>query len=487
MKKKMAVRLTFYFTIVLLSFALISGVVFTGLFSSNTTRIYKEQMETNAKKVAATMAGFYSDDSFLPQHGHEQCGGFGAYLRYINDVSISNVWIVDRDSNQITCNMDFMASELPENAAGVIETAYLGETVTSEEFSDFLGEKSITTATPIILDNGEIVGAVLVHSAAKNISDPIYNGFLFLGIGILIALIIVVLLAFVLSYSFTKPLLKIKDTALVLADGNYQSKTNIKSTDEVGQLADAVDILSGRLYAASLESMKLEKMRQDFVSTISHELRTPVTVIRGSLEAMHDGMVDEDRKAEYVDAILSESIYLERLINDLLELSRLQNTDFAIEKSKINFCDVITETVRSIHRIADKKNISIILERDIEAMPMSGDYGRLRQMVMIVLDNAVKFTEPGEKIMVRLQSENGKTILSVEDKGVGIDKDILPFIFDRFHRTIDVNNKNGTGLGLAIAKQIALRHDIDIEASSEPNVGTVFRFVINDKEYVKTS
>ncbi|NLA13824.1 MAG: two-component sensor histidine kinase, partial [Tissierellia bacterium] len=239
--------------------------------------------------------------------------------------------------------------------------------------------------------------------------------------------------------------------------------------------AKTMDILSQRLGKAEEERKRVQKQRQDFITNISHELRTPVTVIRGSLEALSDGVVtDSEMINEYYKQILNESKSLERLINDLLELSRLQNVDFKIEMQELNICDVLKDSLRSASNLARQKNINIQYNSDKDVFLTKGDYGRLRQMFLTVIDNAIKFSRESKSIYITLKDNQ----ITIRDEGIGISEKDLPNIFDRYYSVKSDENKTGTGLGLTIAKQIALRHDIELFAESKINEGTSFVFVI---------
>ena len=268
--------------------------------------------------------------------------------------------------------------------------------------------------TPIISD-GQIIGALLIHSPIQGINDAMSEGFRILFISILTAFVLSVILSVLLALTFTKPLKKMKDTAALLAGGNYKVKTGIEQDDEIGDLAQTMDILSLRLHEAEEERKKVQKQRQDFITNISHELRTPVTVIRGSLEALSDGVVTEpDKVEEYHKQMLKESKSLERLVNDLLELSRLQNTDFKIEMQELNICDVLKDSIRSASNLAREKNINIKYSSDKDILLIKGDYGRLRQMFLTVIDNAVKFSYENKNIYITLKGEQ----IIIRDEGI---------------------------------------------------------------------
>ena len=479
MKNKIVFKLSSYFVTALLLFALIIGSIFIILFRSYTIELNKENLVERATKIAETLSTITTTGN-----GKDQGSGYGMYIKFINDIAMTDVWIVDSDLNIITYGINqhsiSTTSELPTNAETIVEKVFAGETEYSEDFSNLFDVPTITVGTPIKSSDGTIIGVVLLHSPVDGIDTVINKGIIILGVSISIALIIAVLLSFGLSLSFTKPLKKINRTAILLAAGNYQAKTDIDQKDEIGMLATNMDKLAVQLDNATKESARLEKMRQDFVANISHELRTPITVIRGSLEALNDGVVTNDKQVkEYYQQMLSESKNLQRLVGDLLDLSKLQNLDFKLEMQEISIVDVINDSVRSAEKLAAHKQININFENKVSDTVINGDYGRLRQMIMIIIDNAIKFSPSDSHIQITLTNKDALT-LSIKDEGIGISENDLPYIFDRFQKTNSNENLSGSGLGLAIAKQIAIRHDITIVVTSEVDKGTEFIFRFKD-------
>ena len=414
-------------------------------------------------------------------------------MRMIEDIAMGEVWIVDAKTGNIVQGRNekgqpFSYLKLPPNAEETIKKAISGETTTTENFNDYLNENSITVAVPI--KNGQTIeGVVLLHSPVKYMSSALKSGIYTLIFSILVALILASISAVWLSISFTKPLNKIRDTTTELAKGNYEVTTQIKQSDEIGELAKSIDKLALQLDKSSKESERFEKMRQNFIANISHELRTPITVIRGSIEAICDGVISNpEQLKDYNEQILSDSIHLQRLVNDLIDLTKLQNTDFSIDKSTINLFEIINDAVRSMKQISTKKGVKINFsaENTIEEdrYLFAGDYQRIRQMIIIVLDNAIKFSNENQKVDILLKKENKKYELKICDSGRGIDPENIGEIFNRYHKSNTEENKNGMGLGLAIAKEIALRHNIEIFVKSVPDIKTVFTFLIplNDSQ-----
>lgn len=493
MKKhsKIALRLILYFSAALLLFSVLTGSAFAFLSARQTMELSRRDLQARAESIAKTMYGFLSGTA-QPMNGggkggHHESGsmhgtGYGAYMRFLGDLAMADVWVVDSDSKTITPGSEhhmetITYGELPPDGEDVIDRALLGETCFSESFSDVLGEHTLSVGVPIRKDEtSDPLGAVLLHTPVQTITDTIWDGFRSLLISVLAALALAVPTAILLSLKFTRPLNRMKDTALRIADGDFSAKNNLAQKDEIGDLGAAMDTMADRLAAASQESRRLEKMRRDFISNISHELRTPVTVLRGSLEALADGVIEDPGQVrEYQDQMLAESKHLQRLVNDLLELSRLQNADFKIEKAPLELRQLLEDAARSMRRVAEPKGVTLETRFEGGPFPFSGDYVRLRQMLITVLDNAVKFSPKQGTVFLSLSPKNGRPAVTVTDQGPGIPPDQLSQIFERFHSGGE-GNPTGTGLGLPIARQIAQRHGVEIQVESEPG-HTEFRFL----------
>lgn len=223
------------------------------------------------------------------------------------------------------------------------------------------------------------------------------------------------------------------------------------------------------------KSERLEQLRRDFVANVSHEFRTPLTVIRGSLEAMVDGTVENSEEIKrYHQRMLSETRGLERLVEDLLELSRLQSGTTKMNKETLHLPNVLEDVVRSLQTIAGKKGIIIEYLSKQEIPPFVGDYDRLRQLFVIFLDNAIKYSPKNTKVTVETSVvESNLLSIIICDQGFGIAPDELAHIWDRFYKIDKSRNSRGTGLGLAIAKHLLELHDASVTVQSEQEKGTV--------------
>lgn len=474
MKNRIALKLTLYFTITLLLFTLIIGGVFVTLFKNHTIELYQADLEKRALAISSSLSEYLEGGMGAGMMSHT--GSLNTYLKYLDDIAMSDVWIVDENYDlYMIGNMstkEYQYKDLPQDTETVVEEVFEGKVTFSQGFSSLLKTPTLTVGAPLVVE-GQIVGAVMLHSPIEGMDAAIGQGFRILLISALIALVISSILSVVLAYSFANPLNKMKATSMQLASGDYTAKTEVSRKDEIGDLANSIDILSDRLYRSSKESEQLDQLRRDFVANVSHELRTPVTVIRGSLEALHDGVVTDPAQVKnYNEQMLQESIFLQRLVDDLLDLSRLQNLDFKMNMDSLNLADVVTDVVRSAMQLAQAKEVSIQYVQELSSVDYTGDYGRLRQMLLIILDNAIKFSPSKGEVTVSISDH----AIQITDHGKGIDAKDLPYIFDRFYKVKSEENTNGTGLGLAIAKQIADRHQIALSVNSVPQNYTTFTF-----------
>ncbi|MFZ2550526.1 MAG: histidine kinase dimerization/phospho-acceptor domain-containing protein, partial [Trichococcus flocculiformis] len=323
MKYKITRKLVLYFTSVILLFSLVVGGAFLLLFTRHTEQIYRADMQERAEAIAAGVADYLEDGStaldevpviakgsangkqtgtaLLAQigatgtTGRNNTSGYNTYITAIQDIAMGEVWIVDQSAETISVGTGKKAityAELPSAALALVDEVFEGDVAFSEGFSPLLEDTSITVGAPVLSSEGEVIAAVLLHDYIANMQTAVRSGFSTLGISLALALIAAVGIAVMLAKRFIQPLKKLEETTQQLADNHYEAHTGIVQNDEMGSLAANIDILAEKLAEAAQESAKLDKMRKDFITSISHELRTPVTVIRGSLEALNDHVVE---------------------------------------------------------------------------------------------------------------------------------------------------------------------------------------------------
>ncbi len=340
---------------------------------------------------------------------------------------------------------------------------------------DIYKKTMLHIAVPIRDNAGEVVGAVVTSGPMEMQENTIIQYEKYMLICVLMGLLMAVLLAFYFSRQLVRPIIRIKETALVLAAGQYDCRTGITRRDELGSLAESMDILSDRLVQAEEYREDIEQNRRDFFSNVSHELRTPIAVVKGYADTMAEGYVqDPVKQKEYLRRIQNECGSMERLVSDLLILSRMQNPDYELNREVLNVIAVAQDAMRSIRILMSEKDLTGSVTYEDECSLVDGDYDRIRQLFTILLQNAVKYSDQGTQIVVHIVRENDRIVTTVKDQGSVIPEDEWENIFDKFYRASNHGGQEGSGLGLVVAKSIVERHGGRISVRSDKESGTIF-------------
>lgn len=499
MKNKIAFKITSYILVVALISTLTVGAVFIQMFKSYTFNNRTEIMLERARNISELVS------SSLLSGG--QMRGMGGLMRFINTMSEADVWIFDPTGKEIQITGKGMMGgstgiigsdqPLPEEAREVIKGVLAGKESVGRGFSGVYNEATLTVAVPIRGSSGEVIGGVLLNSPIKGITQVTNSAFGILGISIGFSLLLAIGAAYFFSKAISKPLLRMNGAAKEMAKGNYEIRTEIKRTDELGQLSESLDRLATELGETMAELETQEKLRQDFVANVSHEFRTPLTIIQGSLEALLDKtIIDETEKEDFIRRMLGETKGLERLVRDLLDLSKLQLGTSSLNMEELSISEIITDVTRNMKAIAEKKGVRIHVDLSEKEKIVIGDYDRIVQLIKIFVDNSIKFAYPDTELKLVVGSYEtsssedavGRYLrIVIEDQGVGISEEDLPRVWDRFYkgeksRTKDLKKgTEGTGLGLAIAKEIVEAHQGKVRLSSKEGEGTRIEVLLPKK------
>jgi len=331
------------------------------------------------------------------------------------------------------------------------------------------------TGTPLTMSsNGEkrTYGYLFVTSDVSAFRQEWRN---FTATFIMIALS-VMLIAFIIAFIATKkeaePLNEMASAARRFARGEFEVRVkNHGRQDEIGQLTEAFNAM-----ADSLESS--EQLRHDFIANLSHELKTPMTVISGFAEGLLDGTIPRKEEARYLGIISSESKRLSRLVRNMLDISTLQPAESnVISKSIFDISEVVRLALLSLDGKIEEKQLDVESVLPEEAVMTHGDADSITQVVYNLIDNAIKFSKPGGVIGLELWQQGPRVYVSVTNRGETIPADELPHIFDRFHKADKSRSadRDGSGLGLFIVKKILDNHNEDIFVTSS-NETTRFIF-----------
>ena len=470
-------RVFSYYVVLLLLFALVLGITFMNLYSNTNIDYRRAELERVSSAASDSIRSFILDNDYE---------GALSYLKTFNEIESGEIWIISNPDAKRTLNrrletVDITKVREQSEFSELLDEAFSGNKKTATFFSNIHGATTISVSVPIYGRLNEVCGALIVIEPMADIDDLRSTGAKMIFSSGIIALIISIAISVVFAGQITSPVMKMKSVTTALQNGDYKAKTGLQRKDEIGEMAKSIDLLSDRLYQNQQEARSLEQMRQDFFANVSHELRTPIAVVRAYTESMVDGVVTEpDKVKQYNERILSECKSMERLVGDLLTLSKMQNPDFKIDTEPVNLVHIFDEVVRSALAISAERGIQINMHRESSVYMIMGDYDRLRQMFIVILDNAIKFSNPGTTVHMNLSSVKRKVVCSIKDEGIGISEEELPNIFDKFYKSKLRQNAKGTGLGLPIAKQIALKHGGTIDVKSKLGEGTEFIFTFDE-------
>ena len=477
--RRLSWRLMRLFAALLIVFTLLVGILYNTLMRRQTIAHYNQSMQRDAHTIAQNLSEWIAPSSYegLDDTRFIVSGDtLTPYLAFIEQLTNSTVYIVDTYHN-VTGYFSGVVQQIPDPQLPsyleqCIALGFMGKTPFIQ--AEVEGETILTTSMPVMNAQSRVLGVVVLTSTLREQGYAQVPSTTILLNSLMFSFPLAVLLSYFFSRMFTRPITKIRKVAVSLASGEYETRTHMDSDDELGSLAHSMDILAGRLEQAREHDAQLQLQQQRFFSNISHELKTPVTIIRGSLEALADGVIrGEENIRAYYQQMITESRWLQRLIQDLLELSRLQNLDFSLNMGTLELSELLGDVAMSAGALCERKGIVFSCEEPASRYTLEGDYTRLRQMLLAVIDNAVKFTPSGKALHLSL--DPAQPVITIRDEGVGIPKEEIDHIFDRFRHTRDASRES-TGLGLAIVQEIARRHEIAIAVESAEGKGTAFTF-----------
>jgi signal transduction histidine kinase len=294
------------------------------------------------------------------------------------------------------------------------------------------------------------------------------------------AMVLALLLGFVLSWSLIGPIQRIGSRLAAIASGDFSGHVGVRNRDELGELGANVNRMNDELQRLYGELETASRHKSEFLANMSHELRTPLNAIIGFSEVLHEQMFGElnERQLAYVNDVLGAGKHLLSLINDVLDLAKIEAGRMELELSRVAISDILESAV-SIHaERASRGGIELALSTRPEEIIVTADERRLRQIVFNLVSNAVKFTPSGGRVEISALAENGQVEIAVADTGPGIAAEDLETIFEEFEQTTEGRKAEGTGLGLPLSRKLVELHGGHLWAESEPGHGSTFSFTL---------
>lgn len=311
--------------------------------------------------------------------------------------------------------------------------------------------------------------AVLLTEQDINFKRSINEG---IAISSLITILLAITISLIISKQFSHPIKMVSSTSVQLSEGNYKARSNIKSSIlEINILIKTINMLGEKLNHQDL-------LRKRLVSDISHEIRTPLNVLQNNLEAMIDGILPTTN--DRLNSLNEEVIRFGNLLNNLNSLKQFETESISLDVDTIHLDNLIENVCTEFTNVAREKNIDIFTNFQSNNFVILGDIYKLKQVFINLLSNSIKFGREGGHVWVNANENKDKIIIKIKDDGVGIDKNDLPYIFERLYRGDKSRHlTSGSGIGLTIVKQILNLHGASIDVESEKNKGTTFTLYFN--------
>ncbi|MBQ7061584.1 MAG: HAMP domain-containing protein [Clostridia bacterium] len=339
--------------------------------------------------------------------------------------------------------------------------------------SKYTGFHTLTIMRPITDGSGESLGVIFLHYDMTGVNSSIRSALLSVAAISLAAIAITIPLVLLLVRGVTQPISHITEAVNEFARGNFSRRVELKGTDELSTLGASFNAMADELNT-------LEEARRSFVANVSHELRSPLTSMRGFLEAMTDGTIPPEDRDGYIEIVLDENRRMTVMVNDLLDLARIESGQYKLNMSVFDVNELIRRTIITFEARILAKRFDLEIDLPEEPVYVEADSTRITQVLHNLVDNAVKYAPENGWLKIECRPERHIVRVLVSNNGPEISKEDLPHLFDRFYKAEKAHTPSGTsgtGLGLSIAKLIIDQHSQEIGASSQNGV-TCFSFTL---------
>lgn len=442
------------------------GFIIIATFSSALTRNYLIRQSADTLYDEASLIAASYSSMYQGQEPEQNLADTTPQLRAVAHYLQSVIMVVDRQGTVLadtTSNPSLTVIKDFNPAAGG------GRPYTIGTYNGYFPEPMLSVFAPIT-GNYTTYGYVLIHLPMSQVTAN-QNSFLnvvYITAAILFALSLIILLIF--AKTVYLPLRRITEGASEYAAGNLSYRIKVDTHDEMGYLASTLNYMSDELN-------KMEEYQRNFIANVSHDFRSPLTSIKGYLEAILDGTIPPEAYEKYLSRVIAETERLHKLTESMLTLNSLDSKGY-LTRTNFDINRVIKDTAASFEGTCRNKNIVFDLTFGDSIQMVYADMGKIQQVLYNLIDNAIKFSHNNSTIEIQAGSRYEKIFISVKDSGIGIPKDSQKKIFERFYKT-DLSrgkDKTGTGLGLSIVKEIIQAHGENIDVISTEGVGTEFVF-----------
>lgn len=400
-------------------------------------------------------------------------GSVGIYVFGKTNYSISPIDFNTFTQTEKDRVIDVLDGESVGKQVNAFPSAFRGRTLSTGYRQEYAVEGDMTFGSVTMTMKSFKQGAVFLNVSLIGI-DLMSNTLQKVVIAVLILIILTaVLMLSIMGSNVLTPVKQMTKAAEAITKGDFSQEVEVRSRDEIGQLEQAFNTMAKELQS-------VDTLQSDFIANISHDFRSPLTSIKGYVEAMLDGTIPQELFPKYLKVVLDEANRLTKMTNNVLDLTKMENGQIEVHIRPFDINESIVSIALTFEQRVNEKKINMNFQFLQEKLYVSADPDLIERVIYNLLDNALKFTDQGDSITVETSIVGKKAYITVSDTGSGIDENALPHIFERFNKGDKSRGKNkmGTGLGLAIVKQIMLQHHEDITVYSKLGEGTKFTFTL---------
>ena len=473
-------RLLWAFLLTLLVTAVVLSMLVVVMMRQERVRTLEDELRAQARFVAQMMAQY--DLASFWQRDTALANTLNWKIVEIRETYGADVWLVSANRRVwVVGDTEFDQEQLTAPAVvAEINQVLSGQEIRVLGLIPQLGPPFVTVGVPWRDNTGWVGGAVLLHISTESLSVDYSDMVVNAAIATAAAMLLGAVLSFLIARRQSDPLHQIHQAVVDFAQGKLDTRVHIRGDQEMMDLADAFNSMARDLAG-------LEQSRRSFVANVSHELRSPLTCIRGYVQGILDGTVPRDQWDKYLNIVLEETRRLARLVGELLDLSRMESGVAPLNKTDFDLCELLRVELLKFEGRIDEKDIQVDVALPGEAVTVCAGEDSIRQVITNLLDNAVKFTPQGGRIGLAAALEGGLCRVAVSNTGQGISAEDLPHVFDRFYKADKAHTAGmGTGLGLAIVRKILEQHGQKIQVASQDGLTTfTFWLAVSDSKGAK--
>ncbi|MDO4548466.1 MAG: HAMP domain-containing sensor histidine kinase [Clostridia bacterium] len=467
-------KLVWAFLMTLLLVAFMMSAMMVVMVSSERARSMENELYVHARDLSKLMG--QSDFMSIWRRDTALTETLGWKIEQIREEYDADVWLVTAARSVWVVSGGAYDDSIinDENVIRELFNVLSGEEIRVEGLIPALGQRVLTVGVPWRDRAGWVAGAVLVHISLDDLTVDYADVITRAAQATIVAMLFGTVLAMIISKNQTDPLRQIQLTLADFSHGNFDRRVRVRGDYEIQQLARAFNQMAEDL-------SNLENSRRSFVANVSHELRSPLTCISGYVDGLLDGTIAENDREKYLNIVKSETVRLTKLVKELLDLSRIESGKMEFKPTPFDMCETARVELIKFERRIDEKRLEVEVNLPDEPVTVVFDRDAISQIMTNLIDNAVKYSDEGGRIVLNVGKSDAKCLVSIANTGEGIPDEDIKHIFDRFYKVDKAHTSGmGTGLGLSIVKKMLEQQGEAITVTSDTEL-TTFEFTLSLK------